>query len=187
MEVEKHGGHLVVTKINEKANYDVKPGDVITQVDGKDVYFRADLENLKGNVELTLEPAAIHCAPSVSCQLLNLFRKMVLQNFFRVQDSYSSRDDVDRPCLWLDLEVSQGDVVQVLSKDEKWMQARKLGDLTQVGYLPASLTMEKVSMLCPFGRRTLVLLGAVGTGRRDIKSMLLRLAPHYFSTVVPCK
>ncbi|CAI2303682.1 unnamed protein product [Caenorhabditis sp. 36 PRJEB53466] len=170
VEVEKHGGHLVVTKINEKANYDLKPGDVITRVDGKDVFFRADIENLKGNVELTLEPAAIHCAPP---------------NFFRIQDSYSSRNDLNRPCLWLDLEVSKGDVVQVLSRDEKWMQARKLGDLTQVGYLPASLTMEKVSMLCPFGRRTLVLLGAVGTGRRDIKSMLLRLAPHYFSTIVP--
>ncbi|KAF1770392.1 hypothetical protein GCK72_002210 [Caenorhabditis remanei] len=170
VEVEKHGGQLVVTKINEKANYDLKPGDVITQVDGKDVYFRADIENLKGNVELTLEPAAIHCAPA---------------NFFRVQDNYSSREDVDRPCLWLDLEVSPGDVIQVLSKDEKWMQVRKLGDLTQVGYLPSSITIEKVSMLCPFGRRTLVLLGGVGTGRRDIKSMLLRLAPHYFSTIVP--
>lgn len=83
--------------------------------------------------------------------------------------------------------MNPGDVIQILSKDEKWMQVRKLGDLTQVGYLPTSLTMEKVSMLCPFGRRTLVLLGAVGTGRRDIKSMLLRLAPHYFSTIVPCK
>ncbi|CAL2029398.1 unnamed protein product [Caenorhabditis brenneri] len=170
VEVEKHGGHLVVTKINEKANYDLKPGDIITHVDGKDVYFRADIENLKGTVQLTLEPAAIHCAPA---------------NFFRIQENYSSCEDSDRPCLWLDLEVSPGDVIQVLSKDEKWMQVRKLGDLTQVGYLPTSMTMEKVSMLCPFGRRTLVLLGAVGTGRRDIKSMLLRLAPHYFSTIVP--
>ena len=66
VEVEKHGGHLVVTKINEKANYDLKPGDIITHVDGKDVYFRADIENLKGTVQLTLEPAAIHCAPAVS-------------------------------------------------------------------------------------------------------------------------
>ncbi|CAO4361550.1 unnamed protein product [Caenorhabditis nigoni] len=170
VEVEKHGGHLVVTKINEKANYDLRPGDVVKQINGKDVYFRADIENLKGNVELTLEPAAIHCAPP---------------NFFRIQDIYSSAEDADRPCLWLDLEVSTGDVIQVLSKDEKWTQVRKLSDLTQVGYLPASLAMEKVSMLCPFGRRTLVLLGAVGTGRRDIKSMLLRLAPHYFSTIVP--
>ncbi|CAP31081.2 Protein CBG12035 [Caenorhabditis briggsae] len=170
VEVEKHGGHLVVTKINEKANYDLRPGDVVRQINGKDVYFRADIENLKGNVELTLEPAAIHCAPP---------------NFFRIQDIYSSAEDADRPCLWLDLEVSTGDVIQILSKDDKWMQVRKLSDLTQVGYLPASLAMEKLSMLCPFGRRTLVLLGAVGTGRRDIKSMLLRLAPHYFSTIVP--
>ncbi|CAI4223192.1 unnamed protein product [Auanema sp. JU1783] len=40
-------------------------------------------------------------------------------------------------------------------------------------------------MLCPFGRRVLVLLGAVGVGRRTLKSMLLRFAPDLFATVVP--
>ncbi|CAI5438721.1 unnamed protein product [Caenorhabditis angaria] len=170
VEIEKHGGQLVVTKINEKLNIDLKPGDVITSVNGKDVYIRADLENLKGQIELSIEPAAIHCAPSV---------------FYRIQDNYQSSFDNNQPCKWLDIEVSTGDVVQVLSKDDNWMQSRKLGDLTQVGYIPTNLTMEKVSMLTPFGRRVLVLLGAVGTGRRDIKTMLLRLAPHYFSTIVP--
>ncbi|PIO56366.1 hypothetical protein TELCIR_22235, partial [Teladorsagia circumcincta] len=63
--------------------------------------------------------------------------------------------------------------------------ARKVNDLSRVGYLPASLSKEKVAMLCPFGRRVLVLLGAVGVGRRTLKSMLLRAAPQYFATVVP--
>uniref|UniRef100_A0A8R1E103 Guanylate kinase-like domain-containing protein n=1 Tax=Caenorhabditis japonica TaxID=281687 RepID=A0A8R1E103_CAEJA len=159
VDVEKHGGrHLVVTRVHDET-VNLKPGDVITHVDGKDVFFRADIENLTGQIELTLEPAPIHSAPP---------------RFFRVQDVFSG-----------ELEVSPGDVIQVLSKDEEWMQVRKLADLTQVGRLPTRLPMEKVSMMCPFGRRCLVLLGAVGTGRRDIKSMLLRLAPNYFSTVVP--
>uniref|UniRef100_A0A1I7WFZ4 Guanylate kinase-like domain-containing protein n=1 Tax=Heterorhabditis bacteriophora TaxID=37862 RepID=A0A1I7WFZ4_HETBA len=39
-------------------------------------------------------------------------------------------------------------------------------------------------MLCPFGRRILVLLGAVGVGRRTLKSMLLRSSPQHFATVI---
>uniref|UniRef100_A0A1I7WXG5 Secreted protein n=1 Tax=Heterorhabditis bacteriophora TaxID=37862 RepID=A0A1I7WXG5_HETBA len=37
----------------------------------------------------------------------------------------------------------------------------------------------KVSMLCPFDRRILVLLGAVRVGRRTLKSTLLKSSPQH--------
>lgn len=42
-------------------------------------------------------------------------------------------------------------------------------------------------MMCPYGRRTLVLLGAGGVGRRTLKAMLLSQLPNRFATVVPCR
>ncbi|CAD6196290.1 unnamed protein product [Caenorhabditis auriculariae] len=166
VEVETISQKLVVTRVSPYAKHEIQPGDVISAVDGKPVNLRGDLENLTGRISLTLTPAAIHQAPSL---------------FYRIQDDYNSVDNGQR----LSIAVKKGDVVQVLSFDEAWIQARKMADLSQVGYLPASLSLEKVSMLTPFGRRVLVLLGAVGVGRRTLKSMLLHLAPHYFSTVVP--
>ena len=38
-----------------------------------------------------------------------------------------------------------------------------------------------------YGRRTLVLLGVSGVGRRTLKSMLLAQLPNRFATVVPCE
>ena len=97
------------------------------------------------------------------------------------------------------VDFKKGDVIQAISDDGHWkqvrvmqastncpFQARKVNDLSRVGYLPSNLSMEHVSMLAPYGRRVLVLLGAPGVGRRTLKSMLLRFAPHHFDTIVPC-
>ncbi|KAK5966225.1 Guanylate kinase domain-containing protein [Trichostrongylus colubriformis] len=172
IEVETISGQLVVTRVNAAANHDIHPGDTITHVNGRGAVDRNALSGLNGKITLTLVPAAIHSAPSV---------------FYRVNADYNSDFDESRICRWLSIDVKKGDVVQIMSQDDNWIQARKVNDLSRVGYLPASLSKEKVAMLCPFGRRVLVLLGAVGVGRRTIKSMLLHAAPQYFATVVPRK
>ncbi|CAJ0593399.1 unnamed protein product [Cylicocyclus nassatus] len=170
IEVETISGQLVVTRVNASANHDIHPGDTITHVNGKAALHQSAISGLSGRITLTLVPAAIHGAPSV---------------FYRVNSDYNSDADDTRICRWLSIDVKKGDVVQIMSQDDNWLQARKVNDLSRVGYLPASLSKEKVAMLCPFGRRVLVLLGAVGVGRRTLKSMLLRAAPQYFATVVP--
>ncbi|KAK6727037.1 hypothetical protein RB195_005001 [Necator americanus] len=170
IEVELISGQLVVTRVNASANHDIHPGDTITHVNGKTALHHSAISGLTGRITLTLVPAAIHGAPSV---------------FYRVNADYNSDSDDSRICRWLSIDVKKGDVVQIMSQDDNWLQARKVNDLSRVGYLPASLSKEKVAMLCPFGRRVLVLLGAVGVGRRTLKSMLLRAAPQYFATVVP--
>lgn len=170
IEVDTISRQLVVTRVNALATHDIHPGDTITHVNGKPAINQETISNRSGRVTLTLVPAAIHNAPSV---------------FYRVNADYNSDFDDSRICRWLSIDVKKGDVVQVMSQDDNWFQARKVNDLSRVGYLPATLFKEKVAMLSPYGRRVLVLLGAVGVGRRTLKSMLLRSSPQYFATVVP--
>lgn len=60
-------------------------------------------------------------------------------------------------------------------------------DLNQAGLCPVSILGEQVSMLSPYGRRVVVLLGVPGVGRRTLKRMLLNHLPQYFTTATPCK
>lgn len=100
---------------------------------------------------------------------------------------------------YLSISLRKGDVLQVLSRDQKYMQvslavflfiisilkARKVNDLSRAGFIPSSLRVKSVAMMCPYGRRVLVLLGAGGVGRRTLKAMLLAQLPNRFATVVP--
>lgn len=46
---------------------------------------------------------------------------------------------------------------------------------------------EEVAKMPPFQRRTLVLIGAQGVGRRSLKNRFIVLNPTKFGTTVPCK
>lgn len=46
---------------------------------------------------------------------------------------------------------------------------------------------EEVACMPPFQRRTLVLIGAQGVGRRSLKNRLLVLHPDRYGTPVPCE
>ncbi|KAK6019481.1 guanylate kinase, partial [Ostertagia ostertagi] len=129
IEVETISGQLVVTRVNAAANHDIHPGDTITHVNGRAAVDRNAISGLNGRITLTLVPAAIHSAPSV---------------FYRVNADYNSDLDESRICRWLSIDVKKGDVVQIMSQDDNWIQARKVNDLSRVGYLPASLSKEKV-------------------------------------------
>lgn len=46
---------------------------------------------------------------------------------------------------------------------------------------------EEVAKMPPFQRKTLVLIGAQGVGRRSLKNRFIVLNPSKFGTTVPCK
>lgn len=46
---------------------------------------------------------------------------------------------------------------------------------------------EEVAKMPPFQRKTLVLIGAQGVGRRSLKNRFIVLNPMRFGTTVPCK
>lgn len=46
---------------------------------------------------------------------------------------------------------------------------------------------EEVVKMPPFQRKTLVLIGAQGVGRRSLKNRLIVLNPLRFGTTVPCE
>lgn len=46
---------------------------------------------------------------------------------------------------------------------------------------------EEVAKMPPFQRKTLVLIGAQGVGRRSLKNRFIVLNPTRFGTTVPCK
>lgn len=46
---------------------------------------------------------------------------------------------------------------------------------------------EEVAKMPPFQRKTLVLIGAQGVGRRSLKNRFIVLNPTRFGTTVPCE
>ena len=46
---------------------------------------------------------------------------------------------------------------------------------------------EEVAKMPPFQRKTLVLIGAQGVGRRSLKNRLVVLTPERFGCTIPCK
>ena len=49
------------------------------------------------------------------------------------------------------------------------------------------LLYEEVAKVPPFKRKTLILIGAHGVGRRRLKTKLLLRDPLLFGTTIPCK
>lgn len=46
---------------------------------------------------------------------------------------------------------------------------------------------EEMAKMPPFQRKTLVLIGAQGVGRRSLKNRLIVFNPTFFGTTVPCE
>lgn len=67
--------------------------------------------------------------------------------------------------------------------------------ISRLCLIPASLEFdrhelriyEEVAKVPPFRRKTLVLIGAQGVGRRSLKNKLLVSDPQRYGTTVPCK
>ncbi|MFH4979357.1 hypothetical protein AB6A40_006066 [Gnathostoma spinigerum] len=166
------GGQIVVTSVRPDSlvSKEIHAGDTIVEVNGRLVDNNFNFNELKGPTTLKLVPAPVHQTPAV---------------FYRALADYNAEDDSRLPFSWAGLSVKKGEIIQVISKDDVWMQARKVNDISRVGLVPAKERIERVAMLTPYGRRVLVLLGAPHVGRRSLKSMLLSHLPQYFATVTP--
>lgn len=49
------------------------------------------------------------------------------------------------------------------------------------------LIYEEVAKVPPFRRKTLILMGAPGVGRRSLKNKLLVSDPQHYGTTIPCE
>ncbi|VDK70328.1 unnamed protein product [Litomosoides sigmodontis] len=167
MEYDRLANLIIVTRVKPDFTVkDIRAGDAIAEINGIPVTRIKQLTELHGNITLGMMPASLHHGPSV---------------YYRAALDYESRV----PANFNLLKLKKGDIVQVFSMDSTWIQGRKVNDLSQAGLCPISVLGEQVSMLAPYGRRVVVLLGVPGVGRRTLKTMLLNHLPHYFATATP--
>uniref|UniRef100_A0A915EF48 Guanylate kinase-like domain-containing protein n=1 Tax=Ditylenchus dipsaci TaxID=166011 RepID=A0A915EF48_9BILA len=182
-------GEAVVMKVGQEVAKMIHPGDTILEVNGRPVHSKKQLysivqkdgDSTSTTATLKLVLSDIYTAPMEFCKVLedhtsNELTTSELENEGRTQTGALP---------YLSFSIKKGDVLQVLSTDKSYMQARKVNDLSKAGFVPSNIKVERVAMLSPYGRRVLVLLGAAGVGRRTLKAMLLEQLPIHFSTVVP--
>ncbi|KAH7703904.1 Guanylate kinase family protein [Aphelenchoides avenae] len=182
------GGEFVVTKVAPELMDIIRPGDTILAVNGEPIAHRKQLRLAAGStVTLTLEQSCLYSAPMVGIVPQPACGQGDLQEFRKALEDYESEVDGKwtSPQHFPTIAVRKGDILQVMSSDDQYMQARKVDDLQKCGLIPSDLRTDRVSMQTPYGRRVLVLLGVKGVGRRTLKRMLLAQLPDHFTTVVP--
>ncbi|EJD76363.1 MAGUK p55 subfamily member 7 [Loa loa] len=162
---------IIITRVKpDSVAKDIRAGDAIVEINGISVTQIKRLTELKGSIILKIMPAPLHQGPSV---------------YYRAILDYDGSHDSRVPTNFSVLNLKKGDVIQAFSMDSNWIQGRKVNDLNQSGLCPVNILGEQVSMLSPYGRRVLVLLGVPGVGRRTLKTMLLTHMPQYFATATP--
>ncbi|GMS95100.1 hypothetical protein PENTCL1PPCAC_17275, partial [Pristionchus entomophagus] len=162
LRVTVYQSRLVVLSVEPRANLDIHAGDIIREVDGRVLFSDSQLRALTGQITLTVQPAQVYEAPPKFYRLVNRF------------------EDPDTS-----FSVRAGEVVQVLSEEKDRLNVRSVNDPTIVGRIPMTIESEPVTMVSPFGRGAVALVGAPSVGRRTIKTLLLQYAPQLFATVVP--
>ncbi|CAG9540346.1 unnamed protein product [Cercopithifilaria johnstoni] len=162
---------IIITRVKlDSIVKDIRVGDAIIEINGIPVNEINRLTELNDNITLKIMTAPLHQGPSV---------------YYRAALDYDSSHDIHAPINFNVLNLKKGDIVQAFSKDSNWIQGRKVDDLNQTGLYPVSILDEKVSLLSPYGRRVVVLLGVPGVGRRTLKTMLLNHLPQYFAAAIP--
>ncbi|KAK6106516.1 Guanylate kinase family protein [Brugia pahangi] len=162
---------IIITRVKpDSVSKEIRAGDAIVEINGVPVTKIKKLTKLNGRIMLKMMPAPLHQGPSI---------------YYRAILDYDGSHDSRVPVHFNVLNLKKGDVIQAFSKDSNWIQGRKVDDLNETGLCPVSIIGEQVSMLSPFGRRVLVLLGVPGVGRRTLKTMLLSHLPEYFTSATP--
>ncbi|KAF7629879.1 hypothetical protein Mgra_00009107 [Meloidogyne graminicola] len=108
--------------------------------------------------------------------------------FCRILDDYKANINYEKQnqlLPYLSFNLQRGDILQILSKNENYFQARKVNDLSTSGFVPNNIQTRPVAMLSPYGRRIIILIGTNGVGKRTLKRMLLEAKPYQFASVVP--
>ncbi|XP_076865504.1 MAGUK p55 subfamily member 6b isoform X2 [Brachyhypopomus gauderio] len=199
-------------------------GDVIKEVDGKRV----------GGDPAELQEVLKACSGGVMLKILPSYRETPRppEVYLRPHFDYNPANDSVIPCREAGLAFSQGDILQIVNREDPdwWQACHVVGGAT--GLIPSQVLEEKrkafvpkdwdgTGVLCgtvtgkkkkkmmyltarnaqfdrhelqiyeevarmpPFQRKTLVLIGAQGVGRRSLKTRLLVQHPTRYGTTVP--
>uniref|UniRef100_A0AAQ5XCL0 Membrane protein, palmitoylated 6a (MAGUK p55 subfamily member 6) n=1 Tax=Amphiprion ocellaris TaxID=80972 RepID=A0AAQ5XCL0_AMPOC len=198
-------GEMVIARILHGSSIDrqgmLHTGDIIREVNGREV----------GSNPHELQELLRDCSGSITLKVLPSYKDTPAppQVYLKPHFNYNPATDNLIPCKEAGLAFSKGDVLHVVNKeDPNWWQARKVvGGAT--GLIPSQFLEEKrkafvrrdwdasefdryelqiyeeVAKMPPFQRKTLVLIGAQGVGRRSLKNRLILLNPLRYGTTVP--
>ncbi|KTG37012.1 hypothetical protein cypCar_00030352 [Cyprinus carpio] len=169
-------------------------GDIIKEVNGREVgddprVLQEMLQEASGSVVLKILPSYQEPHPP-------------RQVFVKCHCDYDPANDNLIPCKEAGLQFSSGDILQIVNQEDvNWWQLTSNLCTGMVGkkkkkmmYLTTKnadfdrhelLIYEEVAKVPPFRRKTLVLIGAPGVGRRSLKNKLLVSDPQHYGTTVP--
>ncbi|TSK34750.1 MAGUK p55 subfamily member 6 [Bagarius yarrelli] len=198
-------GELVIARILHGSMIDkqgmLHTGDVIRELNGQEVggdpmALQEMLKDINGSVTLKILPS-YRDAPKPA------------QVYLRPHFKYNPETDNLIPCKEAGLAFSKGEILHIVNReDPNWWQARSVVG-GQTGLIPSQYLEEKrkafvrkdlessdfdrhelqiyeeVARMPPFQRKTLILIGAQGVGRRSLKNRLIVLNPLLFGTTVP--
>uniref|UniRef100_A0A3Q3LC07 Membrane protein, palmitoylated 2a (MAGUK p55 subfamily member 2) n=1 Tax=Mastacembelus armatus TaxID=205130 RepID=A0A3Q3LC07_9TELE len=201
------GGELVIARILHGGMIDqqglLHVGDIIKEVNGRVVgrdpkVLQEELQAASGSVVLKILPSYHETIPP-------------RQVFFKCHYDYDPANDNLIPCKEAGLRFATGDILQIVNQDDvNWWQARHV-EGGSTGLIPSQMLEEKrkafvkrdvelapaefdrheillyeeVAKVPPFKRKTLILIGAQGVGRRRLKNKLLLRDPQLFGTTIP--
>ncbi|TWW69305.1 MAGUK p55 subfamily member 2 [Takifugu flavidus] len=201
------GGDLIIARILHGGMVDqqglLHAGDIIKEVNGREVgrdprVLQEELQAASGNIVLKILPS---------------YHEAILprQVFFKCHYDYDPANDNLIPCKEAGLRFETGDILQIVNQDDvNWWQARHV-EGGSTGLIPSQtleekrkafvkrdvelapaefdrheiLLYEEVAKVPPFKRKTLILIGAQGVGRRRLKNKLLLRDPLLFGTTIP--
>ncbi|OXB71104.1 UNVERIFIED_CONTAM: hypothetical protein H355_015877 [Colinus virginianus] len=179
-------------------------GDVIREVNGQEV----------GSDPRALQDSLRHASGSVVLKILPSYQEPhpPRQVFVKCHFDYDPASDSLIPCKEAGLRFAAGDVLQIVNQDDpNWWQACHV-EGGSAGLIPSQLLEEKrkafvkrdmemapssefdchelliyeeVARMPPFRRKTLVLIGAQGVGRRSLKNKLILSDQARYGTTIP--
>uniref|UniRef100_A0A3P8YAN9 Membrane protein, palmitoylated 2a (MAGUK p55 subfamily member 2) n=1 Tax=Esox lucius TaxID=8010 RepID=A0A3P8YAN9_ESOLU len=201
-------GELVIARILHGGMIDqqglLHAGDIIKEVNGTEV----------GQDPRVLQEMLQEASGSVVLKILPSYQEghSPGQVFVKCHYEYDPANDNLIPCKEAGLKFYTGDILQIVNQDDvNWWQARRCVEGGSAGLIPSQLLEEKrkafvkrdvelvsaefdrhelliyeeVAKVPPFRRKTLVLIGAQGVGRRSLKNKLLLSDPRHYGTTIP--
>ncbi|MEJ1283986.1 hypothetical protein NN561_014965 [Cricetulus griseus] len=202
------GGELVIARILHGGMVAqqglLHVGDIIKEVNGQPV----------GSDPRALQELLRSASGSVILKILPSYQEPHLprQVFVKCHFDYDPARDSLIPCKEAGLRFNAGDLLQIVNQDDaNWWQACHV-EGGSAGLIPSQLLEEKrkafvkrdleltptsefdrhelliyeeVARMPPFRRKTLVLIGAQGVGRRSLKNKLILWDPDRYGTTVP--
>uniref|UniRef100_A0A7N8X7C4 Membrane protein, palmitoylated 2a (MAGUK p55 subfamily member 2) n=1 Tax=Mastacembelus armatus TaxID=205130 RepID=A0A7N8X7C4_9TELE len=199
------GGELVIARILHGGMIDqqglLHVGDIIKEVNGRVVgrdpkVLQEELQAASGSVVLKILPSYHETIPP-------------RQVFFKCHYDYDPANDNLIPCKEAGLYILTGLIPSQMLEEKRKAFVKRDVELAPAGNLCTGiggkkkkkmmyvttknaefdrheiLLYEEVAKVPPFKRKTLILIGAQGVGRRRLKNKLLLRDPQLFGTTIP--